>query len=405
MQRKAPRTLNFTKAAIDRLDVPAGARVYHYDERTPGLAVCVTPAGGKTFYVVRRIGREVERIRIGGWPEYTVDMARDEAAKINGKVADGINPNDKRRSARQAPTFQEVFDQFIELPTRTKAKREKSPKTVAGYRQQFDLYLAGWKDRQLSSVTRADVEKLHNDLARTTGTYTANRVLALVKALFNAAIDLELFAANPAARISAFEEQSRERFLQADELPKFWAALEAEPSEKIRDFVKLALFTGQRRSNVLAMRWPDLNLDRATWTMPHTKTGRHEVPLTDEAVAILRRREKSKGESEWVFPAHHNGGHLKDPMRQWRDILVRAGIKDLRIHDLRRTMGSWQTITGATRPVVGKLLGHVREETTSVYGRLNHETVRQSAATATAAMMAAATVKPKRKGGKSNGKA
>ncbi|MDX1945236.1 MAG: site-specific integrase [Pirellulaceae bacterium] len=404
MQRKAPRTLNFTKVGIDGLDPPEGSREYHYDEQVRGLAICVTPAGTKTFYVVRRIpsldGRpsKVEFCKIGPWPTYTVEMARDEAARINGKVADGINPNDKRRAARQAPTFRAVFDEFINLPTRTKAKRPKSAATVKGYRQQFELYLAPWHTRQLSTVTRPDVEKLHNELSKAHGIYTANRVLALVKAIFNAAIDLEWFAANPAARVPAFEEQSRDRFLQADEFPKFWAALEAEPSEKIRDFVKLALFTGQRRSNVLAMKWADLNLERAVWTIPQTKTGRHDVPLTAEALDVLRRRYEARGESEWVFPAHHGGGPLKDPMRQWRDILTRAGIDNLRIHDLRRTMGSWQTMTGSSRPVVGKLMGHSREETTAIYGRLDMATVRDSAATATAAMLAAA--KPKAKRGK-----
>jgi site-specific recombinase XerD len=178
----------------------------------------------------------------------TVEQARDAAAKHNGKIAEGLNPNDKRRSMRQAPTFKAAFDEFINLPTRTKAKRTKKPKTVKDYRQQFDAYLTAWHNRKLSTVTRPDVEHLHNELAKSSGVYTANRVLSLVKALFNAAIDLEWFAANPAARVPAFEEHSRERFLHADELPKFWAALEAEPSEKIRDFIKLALFTGQRRS-------------------------------------------------------------------------------------------------------------------------------------------------------------
>jgi integrase len=404
MQRRTTRALNFTKAAIEKLQPPAGGREYHYDERGGGLAVCVTPAGTKTFYVVRRIPRTeqrpscVEFVKIGPWPEYTVDMARDEAAKINGRVAEGVNPNDKRRASRQAPTFAAVFAEFIDAPTRTKAKRPKSAKTKHGYRQQWEAYLKPWHERQLSSVTHADVERLQNELAKDVGPHTANRVLALVKAIYNHAIDLEWFGANPAARVPAFEEHSRDRFIQADEFPKFWTALEAdspEVSDKARDFIKLALFTGQRRSNVLSMRWADVNLDRAIWTIPQTKTGQHVVPLTAQAIDVLKRRQGNG--SEYVFPAHHNGGALKDPMRAWRDVLKRAGIGDLRIHDLRRTMGSWQTMQGASRPIVGKLLGHAREETTAIYGRLDLTPVRESAEAATAAMLAAAKPQSKRK--------
>ena len=113
------------------------------------------------------------------------------------------------------------------------------------------------------------------------------------------------------------------------------------------------------------------------------------------------RRDAAQPVAEFVFPAHHGGGHVKDPMRGWKAICERAGIGDLRIHDLRRTLGSWQTKTGASRPIVGKLLGHTREETTAIYGRLDLEPVRQSAELATAAILAAAVpekLKAKRKG-------
>lgn len=398
MDMKAnPKKLNFTKESIERLPPPFSGRTYFYDAKIPGLALCVTAANSRTFYTYRKVNGKPERIRIGAWPELTVEQARTHAAQHNGVIAEGRNPNDKRRDYRNAPPLKQVFDEFIELPTRTKAKRPKSPRTIHEYKLQFNAYLADWHGRKMSSITRADVEKLHNQLATANGHYVANRVLALVKALFNTAIDLGYFNANPAARLSGFAEESRERFLQADELPRFWEALEAEPSEKLRDFFKLALFTGQRRSNVLAMRWSDINLDRGLWTIPRTKTGRHEVPLTSEAIDVLQRRQRFKGDCEFVFPGRHGREHLRDPMRQWREILKRAGIENLRIHDLRRSLGSWQTITGASLQVVGKTLGHTRPETTAIYSRLNDDPVRTAMGAATAAIMAAAKPeKPKR---------
>jgi integrase len=397
MQRRAPRTLNFTKAGIEALAPPAKRREYHYDQKVPGLAVAVSPAGGKVFYVVRRVRRRVEFIRIGGWPEFTVEQARNEAARVNGSLASGINPAEERRHSRSAMTLRAAFDAYQLLPTRTKSKRPKSAKTKHDYKLLFEAHLAPWSERPLTDITRHEIESLHNRVAGGSGHYTANRALGLLRSIYNAALDSEIQAgnvtANPAARIREFQEESRDRFLRAEELPQFWQALGAEPSEKSRDVILLALLTGQRKSNVAAMRWEQINFHAALWTLPHTKTGKHKAPLSAEAIAVLKRRKKSSN-SEWVFPAHHGGGHVKDVYRAWRSILKRSGIKDLRMHDLRRTLGSWQTMTGASRAIVGKLLGHQREETTAIYGRMDLEPVRESVKAATAAMMKAAKKRP-----------
>jgi integrase len=411
MQRRTRHQLNFTKAGIEALAAGGDRREYHYDAKIPGLAVCVSPAGGKVFYVVRRVGTGVEFIRIGGWPETTVEQARTEATRINGKIADGINPADTKRKAREQATIGSYFAEFVERPTRTKAKRPKGERTKHEYRLLFNQHLTAWENRKLGSIDRPEIEALHNRIGESTP-FAANRVLALLKGMFNSAIDDELINHNPAARIKPFEEASRSRRLHPDELPKFWKAVEDEPSEKVRDFVLLALFTGQRRSNVLAMLWRDVNLKRGVWVMPHTKTGRHEVPLSQPAIAILRRRAADKDTSgpvnpldttqrlpsDYVLPGRHGHGHLRDPMRAWKAICERAGIGDLRIHDLRRSLGSFQTDLGASRAVVGALLGHVREETTAIYGRIGMEPVRDSLNATTAAILAFAQPANARKG-------
>lgn len=390
MPRKAPRTVNFTKANIEGLAASPDARLYHYDEKINGLAVCVTPAGTKIFYVVRRIGMKVERIRLGAFPEVTVEQARTEAAKHNGTIASGGNPAERRRAVAGAPTLGELFAEFIVAPTRTKEKRPRSPVTTKGYRYLFEEHLAEWQDRQVSRIDRNAIEALHNRIGKERP-YLANRVLSLLKAVFEFAVEQRLYGTNPAARLRPFQEEQRERFLQADELPRFFEALEAEPSEKVRDFLKVALFTGQRRTNVLTMKWEDVNLTRATWSIPRTKSGKSlVVPLSSTAVEILTRRFASRTASPYVFPGRHDREHLRDPMRQWRGILERAGLPGLRIHDLRRTFGSWQTATGASLPVVGKSLGHARPETTAIYARLELSPVRAAVEAATDAMLKAA---------------
>lgn len=392
---KKPGRVNLSKPVVEGMKPPKENRVYHYDSKQPGLALCITPAGTKTFYVYRKIHGKPERVRLGAWPEMNVAEARTAAAAVMGTIANGNDPNAAARAKRKSPTFQEMFDEFVELPARTKAKRPRSAKTVKDYRLQFNGYLAEWHHRKLSTMTKVEVEKLHNKLAADSGKYTANRVLALVKALFNTAIDCGYLTANPAARVRGFEEETRERFLTEAELPKFFAAVEEERSVTVRDFIWLALYTAQRRGNVLSMKWVDVDLNRGVWTMPTSKTGRHAVPLTEKALEVLLRREKDKGQCEYVLPGRHGYGHLQDPMRQWRAICEKAGVKGLRIHDLRRTAGSWMAMTGSSLPMIGKSLGHTRAETTQVYARLADDPVRQAMKVAADAIVKAGKAKPK----------
>ncbi len=173
-----------------------------------------------------------------------------------------------------------------------------------------------------------------------------------------------------------FKEQSRDRFLQTDELPKFFEAIKAEPSELVRDFFLLALFTGARRGNVAAMKWADLDLELSQWRIPETKAGRVQfVPLSAPALAILKRRLETANGSEYVLPSHGRTGHLAEIKTGWSRILKVAGIENLRPHDLRRTLGSYMAVNGASLSIIGAALGHTNASTTQVYARLTTNAV------------------------------
>ena len=135
------------------------------------------------------------------------------------------------------------------------------------------------------------------------------------------------------------------------------------------------------------MRWQDINFDQATWRIPNTKNGNaHLVPLSPEALSILHTRYQTK-EGEWVFPSSTSeSGHLEEPKSAWKRILERAALHDLRLHDLRRTIGSWQAATGANSYIIGKSLGHKTHQATAIYARLNIDPVRESMHKATQAM-------------------
>ena len=185
---------------------------------------------------------------------------------------------------------------------------------------------------------------------------------------------------NPCTNVSKHKEKSRERYVKTEEIPKFFRAIEkSTESNQMKDFIKLCLYTGARKKNVQSMRWEEINLEDKTWHIPDekTKNGRSQtIPLIEPAVAILENI-KVKKSGEFVFPARSKSGHLESPNKAVKRIFTEAGLSDLRIHDLRRTLGSWMAINGASSYVIGKTLNHKNSQSTDVYARLNNDPVRE----------------------------
>ena len=379
----ADNKFNFTKAGIARLPTPPkGKRAYYYDTKTRGLCVSVTDKGTKSFLVYRKVNGRPERITLGRCSDLSIEEARGGADEVNSTIAKGKNPQDKKRAIREEMTIGELFDLYLERHAKDHKKSWK------GDEGQYNRYLTRWRNKKLSSVRKIEVQTLHAKIAKDKGPYAANRLLALLHTMFNKAIDWGWEKSNPTSGIQRFRERSRERFLEADELPRFFESLSLEPDDTIKDYVIISLLTGARRANVTAMQWDQINLERGTWTIPDTKNGtQHTIPLVLEAATILQNR--MNNESDYVFPGRGQSGHMMEPKKGWKRILDRANIKDLRIHDLRRTLGSWQAATGANLSVIGKTLAHKNVSTTAIYARLNLDPVRKSMETATSAMMLA----------------
>ncbi|MEM7540510.1 MAG: site-specific integrase [Pseudomonadota bacterium] len=363
--------LNFTVGSLNALKARP-KRYYVYDTKIPHLALCVTPSGTRTFYLYRRIHGQPERLKLGRFPAMTIDQARKQAERTNGTIAAGLSPAETRRALRGELTVQALYERY--RVEHLEARGQHSRATVSI----FENHLKPWARRKLSTIRRAHVIKRHAELGRTAGPIMANRAVERLRAMYNWAIRMELFSGdNPAVGIEKFKEVARERFLQPDEVPRFIAAVEASEPD-FRDFVLLCLFTGARSSNVRAMAWRDVFLERATWTIPDTKNGEpYTVPLVSEAMTILERRQ-NRTASEWVFPGPGQTGHFVEHKRAWGTLLKRAKIENLHLHDLRRTLGSYQAATGASQLVIQKSLGHKSLAATSVYTRLNLDPVRES---------------------------
>lgn len=432
--------LKFTKTALLAL-TPAedGKRQTVYDTQITKLALRLTGTGCKTFYVIKRTGSTMAWVRLGTFPEMSVEQARTDAALILGEFAAGANPAKARRATRSEPTFAEMFEHFL----KERKKRDGTgltEKTKRNYRDIVRLYLSSIKNHKLSDITRSEVKAIHAKATKISD-FQADRAATLISSVLNFATDLELYEGiNPASRIQKNPSNSRDRFAQAKELPYLFAAI---AESNLCDFFLLALLTGARRSNVQTMAWRDVDLEAGVWRIELTKNGTPQtVPLSPEAISILTDRKRTTKSSHYVFPGNGKTGHLVEPKKSWATILIRSSMHrlldhlqaqgtisheeletannllatapakvekqysavaeamqidpatydmtDLRIHDLRRTLGSWQAKTGASLAIIGKSLNHKSHQATAIYARLDLDPVRQSVNTATQAMLEAA---------------
>lgn len=372
--------INFTKITLQNISSPVkseakkgGVYDIYYDEKEKGLTLLVSNGGAKTFYLYTKVHGKPERIKLGGFPEISIEQARKLARHNKGLITSDINPNQEKHKLRQEITFKELFEQYMERYS----KREK--RSWKYDEREVNKFLSHWFKRKISSISKQEIQNLHEKIREENGLYQANRILERIRSIYNKAIEWGWNGGNPSLGIKKFKEQSRDRFIYPEEMPKFFESLKVEENETVRDYVWLSLFTGARKSNVLSMRWSDINWHAEEWRIPITKNGEsHTIPLVSKALEILENR-KLNANSEWVFPsATSKSGHLIDPKKGWKRILDRAGIKNLRIHDIRRTLGSYQAITGASLSIIGKSLGHKSSAATEVYSRLNNDPVKAS---------------------------
>lgn len=377
---------NFIKKVIETLPMPnKGKRMYYYDIKVRGLGIAVTDKGTKTFIVYKKIDGKPERITLGSFPAISIENARTLALEASTQIAKGVNPNKERKKIKQDLLLGKLFERYLEQYAKNHKRKRTWSEDIKLYRR----YLADLENKKISTLKKTDIETLHAKIGNNHGKYGANRTLSLLHSLYQKALSWGWEGINPCAGVKKFKEKSRDRFLQGDETTKFFDALNTENSETFRDFFYISLLTGARRSNVLSMNWQDINFERAIWQIHETKNGESQtIPIIPQALVILEKRYRNRI-NDWVFPsATSKSGHIEEPKKVWKRLLDKAGIKDLRIHDLRRTLGSWQAATGANSYIIGKSLGHKSQQATAIYARLNLDPVRASVSRAADAIFA-----------------
>ena len=312
-----------------------------------------------------------KRIKIGRVGQVKLIKAREIAHSLKEQATLGEDPSAKRKSELADITFKQFYETVYKPEYSVIYKKSGS---IGNDDSIFNHRLNLFHGRKLLNIKPDEIEKLHQKTKKDLSPYTANRVLSLIKHMYGIAIKQGYVPnrENPAEFIKKFPEKSRDRFLQSDEIKRFFNALAEEQNDVFKNYILLSLFTGLRRSNVLSLRWSYIDFENGFIRVPNTKNGEPiQVPLTTQIKDLLETI-KSTNDSEWLLPSIRNSssGHLEDPKRPWQDLLARAGINNFRLHDLRRTQGSYQAITGASTNIIGKSLGHKSTSATQVYARL-----------------------------------
>lgn len=383
--------ISFTKTALLNItNVEKRTRIADQGnaQSVNGLFLYVQPSGHKTFYFRRRLNSKYVEVKIGGFPSITVDNARRRAKELAVDFDQGINPNDKKKEAREAQIIDDLFDNYqalFELDVKAGVRRQRS---LGGYERLYRLHVKP----ELGTKLIQDFDKkaakvfLQKILSKK-GYSMHNHCLTLLKSMFNRA-DLP----NPLLGLSKIDEavHRRERVLSKDEIQRLFSAMEEE-NQIYQDVVMLLLLTGQRKACVLSMEWKEINHEQKLWIIPVSKIKSkkpHVVPLSEATMRILiRRSNEALPNEKHVFPSNTSAsGHIAEKTGHssfWRRITQRAGLystnreENVRIHDLRRTLATYQVSNGGSLQATSKLLGHSSIAITNdVYAHLAVDVVR-----------------------------
>jgi len=346
-----------------------------WDDVVPGFGLRIYPTGRKSFVLSYRVHRRKRLYTIGPYGVLTVKQAREKARVLLASVLDGEDPAQNRRLKSTEKTFSELCDAYLEQHSKAHKKTWRDDERRISRRLK-----PRWGIRQVAAIYQTDVALLHHEIGQQYR-YEANRTLELVKSIFTKAKVwgyLPRHSENPAAGVTPYKEKRRDRWLTAEEMPRVAKAIAAEPSVYIQAAIWLYLLTGVRKNELLSSQWVDVDLHRRELRLPDTKSGHtHYVSLSEPAKELLSQIPRIAG-NPYVLPGQKEGQHLVNVDKPWRRIRKRAGCDDVRLHDLRRTVGSWLAQSGNSLHLIGRVLNHQQSSTTEVYARFAPDHLREA---------------------------
>jgi len=361
------------------------SRTDFFDTTIKGFVLEVRMTGGKTYYLRYRDdhGRQRQH-KIGDAQSISFDKARSAAERLRSQVVLGENPAEAKKIKRSIPTIAELY-------------RDTYLPHLQSYRRnmQSDLsflkthLLPRFGNKHLDEISQQDVV-LAQQTMRSAGyaAGTANKFIVQLRYMYNVAKKARIPGAefNPAAGAKQYPVQGRERFLTQEEIQRLRDAVEKSQSKQLKYIVALLLMLGCRKNELLNAKWADFDLERRTWKIPLSKSGKaRHVPLSGAVVSVLEQLPRWKG-CPFILPNPRTLRPMRDFHDPWHTACRRAGLKDVRIHDLRHTFASNLVNAGQSLFVVSRALGHANISQTARYSHLSDETLLAAADAAANAM-------------------
>lgn len=367
--------LHLTPSLVANSSCPKEKRkIDIYDTNTKGLMLEVRETG-QTFYLRYQSQRGKRRqLRLADARDVTLAQARQLAEKARNRIAMGEDPAEAKALLRKVPTFAEFVEQDF-LPHIRIYKRS----WACDVSLLKNHLLPAFGTQYLDAITRRDVQRLITsrlDMGKAPG--TCDRMLILTRYIFNLALKWKVngVVSNPAKEVDLLKvDNKRERFLSECEVRRLYDAVLTSDNPMLKYIVPMLLLTGARKREVLDARWEDFDFDNRLWRIPFTKSGRpRTVPMSDGVVSVLYSVPRMAG-TAYVFPNPGTGKPFISIYYAWDTVRKRAGLKDVRMHDLRHSFASILINSGRSLYEVQHLLGHTQVKTTERYAHLQQGTL------------------------------
>jgi integrase len=366
-----------TKRIVDRLS-PGSRDALRWDAELKGFGVRCRPSGAKYYVLKMRAGGRQRWITIGrhGSP-WAPDQARAEALRLLGQKATGKDPAAERDHQKGVISVAELGSRFLTDHVPQHCKRT----TANEYKRAVELFInPALGPYRISDLLRADVAKFHHDLRDRP--YQANRALGVLSKMFNLAEQwgLRPDGSNPCRHVKRYREHKRERYLTNQELQRLGAVLATAQTQQTESpfviaAIGLLVLTGARLTEILTLRWGDVDLANGVLRLPESKTGPKLIYLNEAAIRLLRSMPRMEG-NPFAIAGGKSGARLINLQKPWRRIRSAANLADVRIHDLRHSFASVAAGAGMSLIVIGKLLGHNQAATTARYAHLAVDPIR-----------------------------
>ena len=364
-----------TRSLIDSTHCPEGLRKTDlFDTKCRGLLVEIRRTGGRTFYLRYSDARGKQRqVKLADAADVSLEQARTLANKFRTKVAMGVDPIEERRVVRNTPTLAQFVEESY-LPFVRSYKRSWETDNILLNTHILPVF----GSRFMDDIERREVAAFAAKLIASHKPASVNRIMVVLRFIYSVALRWETpgVKANPCSGVRNYEENNkRERFLTQDEAKALIESVQQSENPSLKYIVAMLILTGARKGEVLQAQWDQFNFEQRFWRIPISKSGKaRHIPINDGLLQLLESIPRVKDHNH-LFVNAQTGRPLGTFFGSWNQARKRAGLPDVRVHDLRHSYASFLINNGRTLYEVQRLLGHSQIKTTQRYAHLSPETL------------------------------